>query len=105
VHAVVGTECGHRGEFRKVAKAIGLEGKMTATVAGDKLRAALEAMMFQLGDYPGAKLSKADAAARQTTRMLKLSCEGCGYVARTTQKWLDEIGPPLCACGAGEMGT
>ena len=35
VHTAVGIECKHRGPFLQVAKAIGLEGKMTATVAGD----------------------------------------------------------------------
>ena len=35
----VGVEEGHRGKFTKLAKAIGLEGKMTATHAGETLKA------------------------------------------------------------------
>jgi hypothetical protein len=28
--------------------------------------------------------------------MLKVECEVCGYTARTTRKWLDRDGPPIC---------
>lgn len=33
---------------------------------------------------------------KQTTRMVKCECGECGYIARTSQKWLDEVGPPHC---------
>jgi hypothetical protein len=42
--------------------------------------------------------------ATQGTRMLKLECSGCGYVARTTRKWL-EVGAPSCCCGAGPLSV
>lgn len=29
------------------------------------------------------------------SRMLKVQCAGCGYLARVTQKWLD-VGAPIC---------
>lgn len=32
---------------------------------------------------------------KQDARMIKCTCAECGYVARTTRKWL-EIGPPHC---------
>ena len=41
VHCAVGVEEGHKGKFTKLAKAIGLEGKMTATHAGETLKARL----------------------------------------------------------------
>lgn len=31
-------------------------------------------------------------------RLLKLECGGCGYVIRSTQKWID-TGTPTCTCG------
>lgn len=34
-------------------------------------------------------------------RMLKIECNKCGYVVRTTQKWVD-AGAPACSCG-GDM--
>ena len=37
-HAVVGLEAGHGLEFRALATKIGLEGKMTATVAGEEFK-------------------------------------------------------------------
>jgi len=36
-------------------------------------------------------------------RLLKCECPGCGYVIRTTQKWID-VGFPTCVCGE-EMGA
>lgn len=35
---------------------------------------------------------------KQGTRMLKVQCEHCGYVARVTSKWIEAKGPPLCPC-------
>lgn len=43
VHATVENKAGHGSVFRKCAVAIGLEGKMTSTVAGDKLKERLNA--------------------------------------------------------------
>lgn len=60
VHAIEGCKAGHRGPFAKTAKAIGLEGKMTATVAGDALRAKLTAISETLGEYPHAALIPAE---------------------------------------------
>ena len=30
------------------------------------------------------------------SRLLKVECETCGYIARVTRKWLDEVGAPYC---------
>jgi hypothetical protein len=102
VHTAVGIECKHRGPFIKVAKAIGLEGKMTATVAGDVLVGRLKELIGQLGDYPHARLVASSKPKTQTTRMLKVTCQQCGCVVRMTRKWLDEAGEPTCGCG-GKM--
>ncbi|CAA7614392.1 hypothetical protein MTBLM5_130061 [Magnetospirillum sp. LM-5] len=29
-------------------------------------------------------------------RNVKLACRCCGYIARTSRKWLDQAGPPHC---------
>lgn len=55
-HCAVGLECGHRSPFTKAAKKIGLEGKMTSTVASDDLKRTLAAMVEEIGLYPHAKL-------------------------------------------------
>lgn len=99
VHASVGTDAGHKGPFVKLARKLGLIGKPTATTAGDELRAKLDAITATLGPYPHAKMDPKHSGRKpQTTRMLKLECPGCGYVARTTQKWID-VGLPSCPCG------
>lgn len=103
VHAInyaEGDDCGHRGRFATIARAIGLTGKMTATVAGEELAERLGAIADDLGDYPhGAIVNPLDGVKKQTTRMLKIECaEGSGYIVRTTRKWLEEFGAPKCPC-------
>jgi hypothetical protein len=102
VHCAVGLEEKHKGRFRECAKAIGLEGKMTATTPGETLVARLKAIIEEIGTYPHAELKHSNAPKTQGTRMLKVECAECGCIVRMTQKWLDEVGPPTCACG-GEM--
>lgn len=93
---------GHGQDFKRVALAVGLAGKMTATKASDTLVSRLTAEIAELGEYPHAVLSGVNAK-KQSTRMLKVECDGCGFIARTTAKWLDEIGAPHCACEYGQM--
>jgi len=97
VHAAVGCEEGHKGPFRVTAKAIGLTGKMTATVAGKVLMVRLRAIEEELGEYPHAKLTPITKKP-QSTWMLKVTCDSCGYLLRTSRKWAD-LGAPTCVCG------
>lgn len=100
---VVSTQPGHRGEFRRIALAIGLEGKMTASVAGNALCQKLNAIAAGLGAYPHAPLNPADRGRTQSTRMIKcmaVNCTACQYVVRTTRLWLTEFGPPKCPHGS-----
>ena len=55
--------------------------------------AAIEA----LGPYPHAEIA-AGVKKIQQTRMLKLRCPACGYIVRTTAKWL-QTGLPVCHDG------
>lgn len=108
VHAVDNCKSGHKGAFAKLAKAIGLEGKMTATVAGETLKAHLGLVAEKLGAYPHAALvaggEGAEGPKKQGTRMLKVTCaEGSGYKVRMTRQWIDEVGLPLCPCHREEM--
>lgn len=107
VHAIDDCQSGHKGRFAKIAKAIGLEGKMTATVAGDDLKVRLGAILDTLGAYPHAALAAAqgaDGPKKQTTRQLKVECaEGSGYKVRMTRQWLDEVGAPICPCHSEPM--
>ena len=99
VHAVDGCQHGHRAEFRKIALAVGLQGKMTSTTAGPDLEKRLNALIEQTGPYPHATLDmQKSGVKKQGTRMLKLECPECGYTVRTTAKWI-EAGLPTCPCG------
>ena len=96
VHAAVGLECGHKGAFKRVALALGLEGKMTATYPGVKLASDLAELASTLGDYPHATLNTAlSGRKKQGTRMIKLECDDCGWSCRTSQKNVD-AGLPTC---------
>jgi len=95
VHAVLGQEAGHGPIFKKLALAIGLEGKMTQAGAGPEFSKTLHELIKELGVYPHAQLKSAILPGRkkQGTRMIKCECSVCGYTVRTTKKWLDEAIP------------
>lgn len=100
VHAADDCEHQHKGPFVKAIRACGLAGKPTATYAakGTPLYATLRWVAESIGEYPHSALRPGSKTPTQSTRMLKLTCDSCGYVVRTTQKWLDE-GLPTCHCG------
>lgn len=99
VHATVGLEHKHGGDFKKVALAIGLEGKMTSASAGKALLKELRVMADSLGAYPHDKLDQmTNGKKKEGCRLLPASCPSCGYKIRVTRKWL-EVGLPTCPCG------
>lgn len=102
VHCAVGVEKGHKGPFKKIALAIGLEGKMTETTAGEALLKRLDAIIAEVGTYPHAELKSSNAPKKQTCRQLKVICQECECICRMSRKAIDEVGCPTCACG-GKM--
>jgi hypothetical protein len=99
VHHAVGVEAGHRGDFRRLALAVGLTGPMRSTTASEGLGQRLHALAEQLGPYPHAALAGQGNGRKQSTRMLKVGCAACGCIIRMTRQWLDATGAPTCACG------
>jgi hypothetical protein len=99
VHAAVGTRARHGAPFRRLAVALGLAGRMTATVAGPILEAQLRELAHRLGAFPHAGLLPDPHRRKQGTRLRKIVCPQCGYTARTTAKWI-AAGLPTCPCGA-----
>lgn len=91
-------QSGHGKVFSTIAKVIGLEGKMTATIAGERLTGILKEYSTVLGVFPHRALTPGVGVKRQGTRLLKGLCPGCGYVIRLTAKWSD-LGLPTCICG------
>lgn len=102
IHAADDCQSSHKGEFRKAWKALGFIDKPTTSVPGSDLKATLRTIAGELGAYPHKRLYPGDAEGppKQSTRMLKVECTGCGCVIRMTRKWLDEAGAPTCACGS-----
>lgn len=102
IHAWDDCESGHKGEFARIARAIGLVGKLTVTTVSDELSEKLKVVLAALGEYPHSPLNPVEMVKQkktQPTRMLKLHApDCCGYIVRTTAKWIDE-GLPSCPHG------
>lgn len=101
VHVVDDCRSGHRGNFAKVARALGLVGPMRATQPSADLGAHLSRISEELGPYPHRALSprQGNGTQRDSTRMLKVICPTCGYLLRTTRHWLERKGTPVCPDG------
>lgn len=94
IHAVDDCQHGHRKEFTAIMRAIGLEGKPTATHAGERLHAELVIIVEKLGTYPHKEMHK--QAPKQKSRQLKAECDDCGAVWRMSSKWLSMA--TACPC-------
>lgn len=108
VHAAVGCSEGHKGEFKRVALAIGLEGKMTATTPGEAFKAAVAPILKAIGPLPHAPLNFAGPKSgpkKQVARLLKAECGECGYTVRVTKTWVVCAGAPICPCNRSPMAV
>lgn len=103
VHAAL-PKAKHGRGFAKAALSLGLEGKPTATIGGAAFLAWARPLIEAEGEYPHASLdlTKMERKA-QKGRQLKVRCPECGYTARTTKKWLETSGAPLCPCNREAM--
>jgi len=86
---------GHGRRFGKIARAVHLEGPLTATTVGFAFKSTFKQLVEGLEAYPHARLNVAAQRKVQSTRMLKASCPVCGYTIRLTQKWAN-LGLPTC---------
>lgn len=103
IHVVLPGQA-HNATFATMARDFGLEGKPTATVAGPELTRELRRILRKLGKYPHGAIKVSFLLARkQTTRMLKVSCKDCGYIARVSSFWIENVGAPKCPSGHGSM--
>jgi hypothetical protein len=94
-HIAAGLKCGHGAPFRKIAVQIGLTGPMRATVPGAELAADIAAWIASEPPYPHAPLAALLPGGKPGSRLLKASCEGCGYTVRLARQWL-EVAVPTC---------
>ena len=100
--------CGHKGGFAVIARMMGLEGKLTATVASQHLRTVLwDNVVTTLGKYPHNAVKFVPRGKRQIgSRLIKCICTVCEFSFRTTRKWIDMAEGNLnCPLGGAEMIT
>ncbi len=100
IHAACGTECGHKGRFKTVARAVGLEGKLTATVAGAPLKEKLVEMADGLGPYPHSVIlglnANLPAMPKVAGKSIMLrSGEDPNYFIQMSRAMYEEYGSPL----------
>jgi hypothetical protein len=104
IHAIDDCESGHRGNFARIAKAVGFVPKLTSSDnRTDELEEVLKELADRLGPFPSAAIMPSLGLVgekKQGTRQLKVVCPDDGAIVRMTRKWLDEVGAPTCACGA-----
>jgi len=116
VHACLPDDEKHGPRFKNAIKDIGLEGKVSATVAGADLVVRLEAIGAELGDYPNSAIHPADAKPKDPGKKATYKCfcahkraadnkcritdknVGKDYSVSVGKKMLD-LGFPLCPCG------
>ena len=95
---------GHRGDFARIARFIGLKGKMTATYVekdaekGDRLRCVVDSIINIVGEYPHQKVRAPVPRGKRGigSRMLKIVCTDCDLVMRASGMQAEKI--DRCDC-------
>lgn len=75
IHAALPPKTGHKGAFVKLSKEIGLtNGKPKYAGAGPELLERLNAIAYELGDFPAASFDFENTREKQTTRLRLYEC-------------------------------
>ena len=48
--------------------------------------------------HTAVKVHRRQSVCKVGSRLVKLECPGCGYVLRSTRRWIGD-GTPWCVCG------
>lgn len=99
VHAAIGPEHKHNDDYKKACERLGLTGTAREPVLNDgtALHAETMRVIEKCGIYPHAKIDW-NTRKRQSTRLIKASCPECGYITRTTRKWIEKAQPICPSC-------
>jgi hypothetical protein len=89
-HAIDDNKSGHRGEFARLARAVGLAGKLTATTAGDKLQTSIDEYIDIMGEIPHSAVDLS-SKPRQKNRNLKVWCDSCGFKFNTSITQINHV--------------
>jgi hypothetical protein len=101
----------HNKKFKTMAERLGLKVLPRDSAVGfgfteldEPAKKFLESISFKRDLFDAARIGGGGRKKGSVgSRLLKCECGECGYVARTTQKWLDEVGAPLCPCNHAAM--
>lgn len=97
---------GHGKEFAKCGMKIGLEGKMSSSVASNDLQCRFKLIEKKIGKCPHSPLVPSNCFSTSQKpdrcRIHKCICDECGYNVRVSAKWL-ELAVPVCPICNKEM--
>ena len=81
-----------------IRKTLGLYANARATNPTREFAARANRLIAEIGPIPAVELGVhlPDKPQKQRSRLVKTQCARCGYLARVTRKWLDDVGPPHC---------
>lgn len=98
-HAVDDCKSGHRGNFVKICKAVGLtKDKPTRASAGAALMHVIEQISRELGPCPFTALNYTPRVRKASAPTHKLECPQCQFTCRTSEGNV-VMSLPTCACG------
>jgi len=99
VHAVDDCKNRHGAEFKKIALAVGLQGRMREASAGallkDRLQTIASVLIAELGPYPHARLSVGGAMYESARKPARAECPHCRFKVSMLRNHL-KLGPPIC---------
>ncbi|HLZ23657.1 MAG TPA: hypothetical protein VKQ30_16220 [Ktedonobacterales bacterium] len=89
-HTLFGPDEKHGKNFKAVVRALGLDGKATATVAGEGWHEWADPILEELGAIPHAAIDpKGHSRDKKKTYLLKATCAKCEFTFRATAKHLN----------------
>lgn len=103
IHAAVGNDEGHKGQFIVVARKVQFTGPWTSSQnRTEELDERLAGLAERLGEIPHGALSVGEKTATQKTYMRLVQHEPCGWKIRCTQKQLDLASDIITCWACGE---
>jgi hypothetical protein len=100
----------HNKKFKSMAEKLGLEVKPRDkrygygfTDLGDGSKKFLASIKFDKSIFDAARLGGIRKKGKVGSRLIKCECGECGYVVRTTNKWIESSGAPICPCNESAM--
>lgn len=97
IHAIDDCESGHRGEFARIARTIGLKAPMTESIPDNELSETIAGIVDTLGPFPSGSVA-VPRATKARPSYVACRCDETGFTARLTFATFRDYGAPLCPC-------